>query len=109
MTGTLATLSISLFLAQHVATPPPPPPASPTVALPEFCTLNAVRQAKSGGTGLGMASLPDRTDIRMNSASTAIQADSVIVVDPNNRNHIIGAANDTRSGHFECVYYASFD
>jgi len=109
MVGTVSTLSLSLFLAQHVVNPPPPPPPKVTIALPEYALLNAVRRFQPAGSNLGLASLPDGDDSRVNSSSTATQADAVIVVDPTNRKHIVGAANDTRSGHFQCVYYASFD
>lgn len=107
MTGTVATLSISLFLAQHVVTPPATPATART--LPDYSLLDAVNHLPGSGSGLGLASLPDGDDSRVNSASTAAQTNAVILVDPKNRKHLIGAANDTRSGHYECVYYASFD
>jgi hypothetical protein len=107
MLGPVATLSFSLFLGQHVVTPPQPPVSART--LPDYSLLNAVHHLPKAGSGLGLASLPDGDDLRVNSASTAAQTNSVILVDPEDRKHLIAAANDTRSGHYECCYYASFD
>jgi hypothetical protein len=107
MFGPVTTLSISIFLAQHVAPPPAPPVTART--LPDYSLLDAVNHLPGAGSGLGLASLPDGDDIQVNSASTAAQTNSVILVDPKDRKHLIAAANDTRSGHYECCYYASFD
>jgi hypothetical protein len=79
MFGPVATLSISIFLAQHVATPPPPAPTART--LPGYSLLDAVNPLPGAGSGLGLASLPDGNDVRVNSASGRA-TDSVILVDP---------------------------
>lgn len=51
----------------------------------------------------------DGDDVQVNTFSTADQDETPIRVDPSNRLHLIGGANDDRQGPYECAFYSSAD
>jgi hypothetical protein len=48
-------------------------------------------------------------EVQVSSPSTANQCETVIHVDPSNRLHLVGGANDARQIPMTCAFYASFD
>ena len=63
----------------------------------------------TGGRKLAPPTPPDGDDAQVNTASTADQDEVQIAVDPVDRLHLVGGANDNRAGPYNCAFYSSFD
>jgi hypothetical protein len=55
------------------------------------------------------ASVPDGDDVQVSTPSAAAQNETVICVNPTDRDHLIGGANDQRNGPINTAFYSSFD
>jgi len=52
---------------------------------------------------------PDGDDVQVSTPSNRNQNETVMRVNPLDRDHLIGGANDERSGSYTCAFYASLD
>ncbi|MEQ8764333.1 MAG: sialidase family protein [Planctomycetota bacterium] len=52
---------------------------------------------------------PDGDDVQVSSPSPGNQNETTIDVDPEDREHLIGGANDERFGLYTCAFYSTFD
>lgn len=98
----IVALSLGLALAPQIV-----PSKIPMGRPPD----NADRPA-TGATGsktLAPPTPPDGDDVQVNTASTADQDEVQIAVDPIDRLHLVGGANDNRAGPYNCAFFSSFD
>jgi hypothetical protein len=65
--------------------------------------------APTGTKTLRPPTPPDGDDTQVSSPNSGDQDECPICVDPTDRLHLVGAANDDRAGPFNCAFYSSFD
>ena len=71
-------------------------------------TSQTQTKAGAGFSKLGPSSVSG-DDIQVSTPSGADQNETVICIDPTDRNHLVGGANDLRTGAITTAFYASFD
>ena len=77
--------------------------------LPVLAPLTAGPVAPAPVPWLAPWTDPDGDDVQVSSPNPLNQSETIIAVDPSDRDHLVAGCIDERSGERNCAFYASFD